>query len=484
MNTLIYIPTGFNSPEVELLFSKAQEELDNKKKLIILTCSGKGAYACSINIYSLKSICSTCKFLKKKGLEKLRGNYQVIETPYLKKKEKYINSKKKKLMNMSYKTFDIGLSIFASYVNYTRDADLEGFFSKKIITNLYNTSVIIYDYAKLLIEKNSIEHIITYNSRMNQTRPIFRLAQQLKLNQSNLEFWSTNNQTIDSKNYFITDPNFLKPAIEIFWNKFKNKNLSLKKIKKHFLDRLNSRVSLDIKPYTKHQTKNLLPHNWDKKKRNIVYFASSDDEHDSFGKENWMTLYKSQEEAVIKIAEYIAKKKPNYDFWIRMHPSLMGVKWKWVKKIIQTAEKFKNVHVIKPESKVSTYKVLFECDLSLATASTIILEANYYQKPVIVLCDSIFSKLGLTYFPKSRKQLFSFIEKKLKPRERMLSYKWPAYHLFGGTFSKYMGGDIMKGFLFKKQKIKKNFFFTFIYFCGKIYSKIMNKINYHLRSKI
>jgi hypothetical protein len=483
MNSLIYIPTGFNSPEVELLFSKAQEELDNKKKLIILTCSGKGAYACSLNVYSLKSICHACNFLKKKGLEKLKGNYEVIETPFLKEEDKYIFNEKFSLMNLSYKNFDIGLGVFSSYVNYTRDANLEGFFSKKAITRLYNTSVIIYDFAKVIFKKKNIKSLITYNSRMNQTRPIFRLGQQQDLKQSNLEFWSASSQVIDSKNNFITNPNFLKPAIEIFWKKFKKKKLYLKRIKKHFSDRLNSKVSLDIKPYTKHQTKKLLPHNWDSKKKNIVYFASSDDEHDSFGKENWMKLYKSQEEAIIKIAEYIGTKKSNYDFWIRMHPSLIGVKWQWVQKIIEVGKKFSNVHVINAESKVSTYEVLFNCDASLSTASTIIVEAVYYQKPVIVFCESIFSKLGLTYFPKSRKQLFHFIEKKLKPKKKILSYKWPAFYLFGGFKIKHMGGDIIKGFSFKRQKIRLNYLYKIIYIFGKIYSiHIMNKINFYLRS--
>ena len=32
MNSLIYMPTGLNSPELEVLLSKAQEDLDKKKK--------------------------------------------------------------------------------------------------------------------------------------------------------------------------------------------------------------------------------------------------------------------------------------------------------------------------------------------------------------------------------------------------------------------------------------------------------------------
>ena len=53
--TLIYIPTGLNSPELEVLLAKAQIEI-KKNSTTILICSGGTGYACSKNIYSSKKL--------------------------------------------------------------------------------------------------------------------------------------------------------------------------------------------------------------------------------------------------------------------------------------------------------------------------------------------------------------------------------------------------------------------------------------------
>jgi hypothetical protein len=63
---LIYIPTGLNTPELEILLSKAQNLIDIKNNVTIVTCSGGKNYYCSKNIYSIKSICHSCKILRNK----------------------------------------------------------------------------------------------------------------------------------------------------------------------------------------------------------------------------------------------------------------------------------------------------------------------------------------------------------------------------------------------------------------------------------
>ena len=50
-NILIYIPTGLNHPELQVLIDKAQQEIYKKNKVIILTCPGGRDYACSKKIY-------------------------------------------------------------------------------------------------------------------------------------------------------------------------------------------------------------------------------------------------------------------------------------------------------------------------------------------------------------------------------------------------------------------------------------------------
>jgi len=81
-NTLVYIPSGLQSPELEILLSKSQEIINsNKSNLHIISCLGTKNYACSFNIYSQKLICAACKNRLKNGLKHLRGKYILSETP-------------------------------------------------------------------------------------------------------------------------------------------------------------------------------------------------------------------------------------------------------------------------------------------------------------------------------------------------------------------------------------------------------------------
>jgi hypothetical protein len=47
VNVLIYIPTGLNTPEFEILLSKTQQEIDSGNKVTILLCKGGKNYSCS-----------------------------------------------------------------------------------------------------------------------------------------------------------------------------------------------------------------------------------------------------------------------------------------------------------------------------------------------------------------------------------------------------------------------------------------------------
>jgi len=98
-NNLVFIPTGLNSPEYEVLISTAQNLLDKNQKVTLLVCRGGDKYSCSKNILSIKSICNLCKYKRDKLIENLKGDYEVIQTPAIKKvifKKKFINFKKLK----------------------------------------------------------------------------------------------------------------------------------------------------------------------------------------------------------------------------------------------------------------------------------------------------------------------------------------------------------------------------------------------------
>ena len=126
---IIYIPTGLNTPEFEIMLSKAQLLIDEKKDVEIITCgggNGKKIYATSKNIFSLKSIDDVCKFQRLRGFSMLKGDFKLTYTPplvdYRSIYNKYKFQDRRKINNIFVDGIDLGSSALSSYMNQTRDA--------------------------------------------------------------------------------------------------------------------------------------------------------------------------------------------------------------------------------------------------------------------------------------------------------------------------------------------------------------------------
>ena len=93
----------------------------------------------------------------------------------------------------------------------------------------------------------------------------------------------------------------------------------------------------DKASYVKNQKKDFLPNQWDKKKKNIIFFTSSDDEYEVLGDQYKKLLYENQTNAILKIANSFISKvaKSDYHLWIRMHPNMANIKWGYGSNILK-----------------------------------------------------------------------------------------------------------------------------------------------------
>ena len=269
---LIYIPTGLNSPELEILISKAQDEINNKHEIIILLCRGKKNYYCPKNIFSLKSICLACKELRKKGLNELKGNYKLIYTPEIKEITKqnsnYFNFKN--TFNYKFKGADNGLAAYGSYAELTRDRDLNGFIASKTIKNLINTANNLTNYFEKFIKNQKINEIYLFNGRNNNYRPLLRVAKKLRIKTHNLEFNGDRNQVFDYETSLPFDTNYLAKRIDSYWKNTINKKLNL--IDKYSKIWIKDQTLIHKDKFKVVQKKNKLPDTWNKKKKEYYFF--------------------------------------------------------------------------------------------------------------------------------------------------------------------------------------------------------------------
>ena len=482
---IIYIPNGLNTPEFEIMLSKAQLLIDEDKHVEIITCgggNGEKIYATSKNIFSLSSIDQICKSQRSKGFSMLKGNFKLTYTPplidYKSKYKKYEFRDRRKINNILVDGIDLGSCALSSYMNQTRDADLDGLLVKKTIQQLFNTSLNLYYFFKKKIDKN--HHIYLFNGRNNEYRPLLRLATKNKIKVSVIEFsgdGESNKGIRDFKDQLAQDPETIKREVNRHWQKSTKTN----KCDHYFLYIKSGRVVNDKASYVLKQKKNLLPKNWDNKKRNIVYFTSSQDEYSALGGVFDKTIYKDQNTSIkMIIKEFKKKDDKNICLWIRCHPNLEKVFWKYNSDVFKFHDPSRRIYVVKPSSKISSYTMLENCEKIINYASRTGIEAVYWRKPSIIVGRAIFDQLGGTYNPKSHKEAIKLIFKKnLKPKPMIVPIKYASFWVEGGFKYKYMTGSMRYGYRFKRKSLNLSKNQKYFYYFGKfleyyVYNYLIN----------
>ncbi len=494
MNSLVYIPTGLPSPELEILLSKAQEIINLKKKLNIIICAGEKNYACAFNPYSQRTVCLSCKNRLANGLKNLKGNYNLLTTPKNIKEILFFNEtlynkikNKEKLLKIYYKNIDIGIGAYSSYLNLTRDLNLEGLYSFKSLKKILQCSVILSDFFLHYLNTNKIDEIFIFNGRMSQNRPLFRIAQMLNIKVNILEHSTTLKSFYGVRNFkdnLPLDYNFFSKKIKNHFSKF-----SLVKQKKicdqYFKLKQKGGVVNDKKSFVKNQTKNLLPEQWDPKKKNIVFFTSCDDEYEVLGDQYKSLIYKNQTDAITKIAKsFYGLFRKNYHLWIRIHPNMKNVNWSYSSNISKLNNLNPNVHVINATSKVSSYELIRQCDKFLTFYSSSAIEAVYMNKPSILLSKTYFDTLNCFYIPKSHKDSLKLIFNSIKPKKNKIK-NFVNFWVETGEKQKFFSGNFYKVYKFKNVSIKFSFFIAPLYYLGKFLTYYFYNIrNYKLRHLI
>jgi len=180
------------------------------------------------------------------------------------------------------------------------------------------------------------------------------------------------------------------------------------------------------------------------------------------------------------------KKKDSFikiNFWVRMHPRMNGLNWPHLKSILSLVGKYKNLNIILPESKISSYAMLKKADLIISPTSTLAIEGVYYSKPVICIQHQPFTELKGAYLPTTLAYFQKLIFKiNLKPRSKVAQMKYHYFELDGGfKFKKLTGNFYGNYYKFRNSLVKFNFFVKFVYLISKMIERYLylNIMNYY-----
>lgn len=415
-----YFNHSFNAEFLGELLDEAFKLSQNpKNKVFFLTCGGVNRY-CYSNRKGSKLICKWCQFFTTKVLSQFKNRgvtfiklnkFSCINNDF---KFTYVNSEQ--LRNISYRNVNIGLGIMSTYISLTRNMDPKiDNFSRVYFDNHLSQNVQFIDSLFAAIEYVKPDVIYSYNGRFEEYRPLFDIGISLAIQTMMIEDYIK-----DDKRYKVIFKNVLPHNItensklmNYCWD---NYNLSQHEKeylgRSFYLRRRSGEQSGDVKIFIADQKEGYAPI-FNDSLINVAIMNSSEDEYAAVGSE-WdaLKLFKTQYEGIIYLLEHSAK---NIHFYLRVHPNLCNVHYKYHTMLYELPNAYKNITVIPASSCISTYAIMEKSDKIVTFGSTMGIEASFWGKPSILLGPAFYYYDNVCYVPKNKVEMMLLINNEIGP---------------------------------------------------------------------
>lgn len=442
MKYLFYKPFWIGNPRAAIFIDEMEIAISKGKDVSLLTCSGELIDGCVYNPLKSKLTCNSCKYFRKNDLSLLSKKIKVYtiadfidnNKEYNETAWDYTNSDE--IQKIKYNGVEIGLASLSAYIQETRNQSPEVTPEfRTYMDKLLNIAALLTDVVNKAFDDIKPDEVGVFNGRINTRRPILNISQQRGIECNVFEHTGFVGEfeckKVYYKNCLPQDVSYNTKLVYETWDKSSLKEEEKIEIAKSFFDKKRIGLSVDDKSYTKNQVQNLLPEGYDETKRNITIFNSSDDEYASLGEEWEYKLSESRQTTLDAIFDHF-KDKDDFHFYLRIHPNLANVKFKYVKDL-EKLKRHKNLTIILPSSPISSYSLLDVSEKIITFGSTIGIEAVYNKKPAILLNTSYTIGLNVNYFPNSHKELFGMIDDRLEPKEILPVLKYAFHRIYFGT---------------------------------------------------
>lgn len=441
---IAFLPNAF-AVSLTVMLDEIQIELNQGNRVILIGCE-RSINHCDYNITGSKYICIACNHCLKNAIKFLKGNFEYhslksfllrdAKYPYTAFDENVHNMSSFK--SLKYKEFEIGYSVAATYISVTRNHN--PYFSndfKRFIVQLYCDSAYVYDAGEILFGKWRPDKVLIYNGRLHTSRPILSLANTHKIPIEIIEvIGGYGNKPFEKVKFVNSLPHNIKTNTSLINEAWENITEDEIAKAKSFFENRRKGIEAGDKVYVKDQSVGLLPPQIDTTKNNIAIYVSSDDEMAAIGKEwEWDYFGGGQLNAIKRILE-LFKGNNNYHFFLRVHPNLKEIKYKYHTCYYTLDEKHNNLTIIHAKSPISTYALLDACNKVITFGSTVGAEATYWGKPSILIGKSMYMYLNATYNPQTENELLELLkDKNLKPKPVLGALKY-GYYLNGRSGAK------------------------------------------------
>jgi len=412
---------------------------------------------CFSNPRADRAICAWCKNYRKNLLNRLPKEIEILyyRDFYFPENRAAVESltfdydSVEAIKKLTYKNVKIGYGAFSTYVTFTRnlypkiDDEFKSYFNRYL-----KAECILTELLGNILNRVRPGTVSLYNGRHFETRPVFELSKSLGYTVKCYE--NVRYAKNDVNYYFYKDnlPHNIKSICDSVRRTWDEADLTedekTARGKTFFVNRRTSQFAGD-RIYTLEQKAGVLPAGFDKSKRNIIIYVSSEDEFASIDSEyDDNNIFTSQNHAAREIFNHF-KNNTDIHFYLRIHPNLKNVKYKYHNDFIELGAMYRNVTIIRAGDEVSSYALLDNAEKAVGFGTNMGIEACYWGKPVILLRNAFFHYLDVNYRPQSREEAFAMIaDADLPPKEITDAVKYGFYRMYDRSHKNFSAGFVSR----------------------------------------
>lgn len=395
-------------------------------------CVGK----CNGNTFGSKLLCHECKKRTSAILSNIPGINVLHMSDFIgngNEHEHYDYNSLRELNAIKYKGFEIGYGISSYYISLTRNLNpLITHKLKRILDCWLDCSMTYADIADKAIT-NQFDSVYVINGRLFDSKPFQEIAFAKGTHVVLGESYPSLDGSVVRMNFDNVRVHSVKgncDSIRKFWDSSKVPIEERRALAASFYEKRANSIKTDDKVYTSGQIIGLMPDDWDDKKVNIGIFNSSEDEFAAIGGEfEKNNLFGSQMSGIRFILDNI--KDSNYHFYLRIHPNLMNIPYKYHKELYKLPEEYGNITVIPGNSPISSYSLMRACNRVITFGSTMGVESAYAGKTAMVMRPCFYYYLDVNFVPNSKEEVLDFIYGKIPfvpNKEDALKYSYYYYN--------------------------------------------------------
>ena len=454
MKDLIISSSDYN--HITEMVDEAEISASYGNEVYFLLCNPHFGY-CACNMRGSGFKCHRCVRFVKGLLRKCSPQIKVIEMDKVLKDEMAKEIAKiqfdyqsiEDIKNIQYKGAYVGMGSLSSYITDSRnnnplmDEEFRTYFDRVL-----RTACLYAEFQLRMIEEIKPDRIQLFNGRSFETRAASDFAIQRHILLRSCELWKVLPNRFNKRYFYNSLPHSIEKntqRINALWSDPLIPQEEKERIGRRFFESKYSHAFCGDHDYTANQDAGKLPDGWDDTKKNYVIYNSSEDEYVAIGGEyDKGKVFKTQIEGIRYIANLL-KDRSDIHVYLRIHPNLAKIKYKYHTDLLDLGSQFKNLFVIRGDSNVSTYTLMRKADRVITFGSTTGVEASYMGKPVISLWRNWFSGIDLAYDVTSIEEMTQLLlVGELAPKPQVESIKFgyyqmapilPSYMYFDHNFS-------------------------------------------------